>query len=113
MFWLLGAIALIESLILAAWAVASPSELLAIPEPGNPMVTHLVCDGPHHNVFMSSWLVFNAGIIGFTVYLAVVTRNVNSQQGESHWMSYALYLQTGCAIVAALTLFALDEYPRQ
>jgi len=108
----LASLVVMEGLYAGAWSAISPTRLTPLADPGEPMITHLRCDGPAESVFFGGWALLHLALVAFTLYLSAITRNVHYQRGESRWIGYTIYLQSLCTVGGIVLYMALEGRPQ-
>ncbi|KAA0151401.1 hypothetical protein FNF29_04600 [Cafeteria roenbergensis] len=101
-----------ELLFVIIWRFASQTAVAYVPDPFEPMITHTNCSGPNESVLFGLWALFHVAVVGFTVYLAAITRNVHYQYGESRWVGYTIYAQSICTVAGLVASTSLGSLPQ-
>ncbi len=101
-----------ELFFVIIWRFASKTAVAYVPDPFEPMITHTNCSGPNESVLFGLWALFHVAVVGFTVYLAAITRNVHYQYGESRWVGYTIYAQSICTVAGLVASTSLGSLPQ-
>lgn len=101
-----------ELFFVIVWRLASKTAIATISDPFEPMITHTSCSGPNESVLFGLWALFHVAVVGFTVYLAAITRNVHYQYGESRWVGYTIYAQSICTVAGLVASTSLGSLPQ-
>jgi hypothetical protein len=105
----LGAIGLVQSVLLAAWSAMSPPKAVEVPNPNNPLESTIECEGEGFNTYLLIEYIICGCVVVFGVYLCYQTRNVQMGEfNESSQIAGAIYNIFIMGIVIIPMIHGLD-----